>query len=192
MKKRLPHHRLRLSAGTKQDVSTWETFLQTYNGITMFGEGHLMTTGERGIYVTTSPAAWRVEKRGQFLSGSWPKALSARTTAPGASLFPWLVVARAWWDTPKDTRLVMEVADDDLVNLVNTQNYKTKEVMWVVRKWVGLLLKHNIHWVARRTPDNFNLPTSYFPYVQVPTPNGGQPELMGHPLQSSVQDWPWH
>ncbi len=47
----------------------------------------------------------------------------------------------------------MEVADDDIVSLVNTQNHKHKEVMVVVRKWVGLLLKHNIHWVARRLPD---------------------------------------
>ncbi len=131
----------------------------------------MTTTGERVICVTTSPAGWRVEKRGQFPSGSWLKALSARTTAPVASLFPWLVVARAWGDTLKDTSLVMEVADDGLVNLVNTQNHKNQEVMGVVRKWVGLLLKHNIHWVARRVPDNFNSPTSCFPYVQVPTPN---------------------
>ncbi len=151
-----------------------------------------MTTGERGICVTTSPAGWNVEKRGQFLSGSWPRALSASTTVPGASLFPWNVVARAWWDSLKDTRLIMEVADNGLVNLVNTQNHKNQEVMRGLRKWVCLFLKHNIHWVARRVPDNFNLPTSYFPYVQVLTPDGGKPDLMGHPLQSSVQDWPWH
>ncbi len=107
MKKRLPHYRIWLSAGTKQDLSTWETFLQSYNGITMFGDGYLTTTGERGICVTTSPADWRGGKRGQFLSGRWPKALSGRTTANGASLFPWLVVARAWGDTLKDTSLVM-------------------------------------------------------------------------------------
>ncbi len=102
------------------------------------------------------------------------------------------MVARAWGDTLKDTRLVMEMADDGLVNLVNTQNHKNQEVMGVVRKWVGLLLKHNIPWVAGRVPDNFNSPMSCLTYVQVPTSNGGQPDLMGHPLQSSVQDWPWH
>ncbi len=93
-------------------VYIWpHTFLQSYNGITMFGDGHMTTTGERGICVTTSPEIWRDEKRGQLLSGSWPKALSARTAAPGASLLPWLVVAKAWGgDTLKNTRLVMEVA----------------------------------------------------------------------------------
>ncbi len=87
-------------------------------------------------------------------------------------------MVRASGDTLKDTGLVMEVADDDLVNIVNSQNHQNKEVIGVVRKWVGLLLKHNIHRVARRVLDNFNLPTSCFPYVQVPTPNGVQPDLM--------------
>ncbi len=188
MKKRLPHYRLSLSAATKQDLHTWETFLQSYNGITIFGDGHMMTTGERGICVTTSPHGWRVEKEGQFLRGNWPKALLVRSAAPWAALLPWLVVAKAWGDTLKDTRLVMEVADDDLVSLVNTQNHKNKVVMGVVRKCVGLLLKHNIHWVAQRVPVNFNSPTSSFPYVQVRTPNGDQSDIMTHPLQSSVQD----
>ncbi len=191
MKKRLPNYRLCLSTGTKQDLHTWETFLQSYNGITMFGDSHMKTTKERGIYVTTLPHEWRVEKGVQFLSGTWPKALSSRTATPGASLFPLLVVAKACGDTLMDTRLVMEVADDDLVSLVNTQNHKNKEVMVVVRKWVGLLLKDNIHWVARRVLVNFNSPTSSFPYVQVLTPDGDQPDIMTHPLQSYVQDWPW-
>ncbi len=28
--------------------------------------------------------------------------------------------------------------------------------MGVVREWVGLLLKHNIHWVAQRVAVNYN------------------------------------
>ncbi len=86
----------------------------------------------------------------------------------------------------------MEVADDDIVSLVNTQNHKHKEVMVVVRKSVGLLLKHNIHWVARRLSVNFNSPMSSFPYVQVLTPDEDQLDIMTNPLQSSVQDWLWH
>ncbi len=164
--------------GDKNDLHTWETFLQSYNGITMFG--HMTTTGERGICVTTSSHGWRVEKGGQFLSRNWPKALSARIAAHGAALLPWLVVAKAWGDTLKDTRLVMEVANDDLVSLVNTQN-------GVVRKWLGLL-KHNIHCVTRRVPVNFNSPTSSFAYFQVPIPDRNQLDIMTHPLQSSVQD----
>ncbi len=85
----------------------------------------------------------------------------------------------------------MEVAEDNLVSLVNTQNHKNKEVMGVVRKWVGLLLKHNIHLVAQRVQVNFSSPTSSFLYAQVPTPNGDQPDIMTKPLQISVEDWQW-
>ncbi len=51
----------------------------------------------------------------------------------GAALFPWLVVARAWRNTLKDTRLVMEVPDEGLITLVNSQNHKDKAVMRVAR-----------------------------------------------------------
>ncbi len=145
IQRRLPHYRLWLSAGTKQDLGTWENFLQTYNGITMFGDSRMMTTGERGIQVSTSPGGWKLERGVQFLLGDWPKALSTKSTAPWSSLLPWLVVVKVWGSALKDTRLVMEVADDDLISLVNTQNHKNKEVMGVVREWVGFLLKHNIH-----------------------------------------------
>ncbi len=66
------------------------------------------------------------------------------------------VVAKVWESAIKDIRLVMDVADEDLISLVNTQNHKNKEVMGVLREWVGFLLKHNIHWVARRTQVNPN------------------------------------
>ncbi len=80
---------------TQQDLNNWETFLQAYNGITISVDNHMTTAGERGIHVTTSPDGWRVEKGGQFVSGSWPKALSTRSAATGASLLPWLMVAKA-------------------------------------------------------------------------------------------------
>ncbi len=44
MKKHLPHYKLCLSVGTRQDLATWEDFLCHYNGVTMFGAKHHMTT----------------------------------------------------------------------------------------------------------------------------------------------------
>ncbi len=100
MKKRLPHYRLRLSAETKQDLSTWEIFLQSYNGITMFRDGYLTTTGERGICVTRSPAGWRVAKRGQFLSWSWTRPFQQGRQPPVL-----LSCHGSWWQEPGGTPL---------------------------------------------------------------------------------------
>ncbi len=100
----------------------------------MFRDGHLTTTGERGICVSTSPSGWRVEKRGSSSVGAGPMPFQQGRQPPGI-----LSSHGSWWQEPggdslKDTRLVMEVADDGLVNLVNTQNHKNQEVMGVVRK----------------------------------------------------------
>ncbi len=146
MKKRLPHYKLRLSAGTQQDLAMWESFLHQYNGITMFGHRKALTAHQLAIQVTVNQEGWQVEKGGHFLNGRWPLVLTVRMAAPGASLFPWLEVTKVWGETLQDHRLVMEVADKPLAQLVNTQNHKDKEVMVVVRVWVGLLLQYNIHW----------------------------------------------
>ncbi len=92
-------------------------------------------------------------------------------------------MAKVWGSVLKDTRLVMEVADDDLISLVNTQNHKNKEVMGVVREWEGFLLKHNIHWVARRAQVNPNVATSSFSYGQVTTSKEEQWDSMSYPCR---------
>ncbi len=191
MKKRLPHYKLRLSAATRQDPVTWEGFLSHYNGVTLFGSKHPLTAGEIGILVTTTKEGWRVGKGGQFLHGNWPSTLRSRATEARAALLPWLVVAKVWGPTLQDTRLVMEVHNDQLTVLVNSQNHKNKEVMKVVRAWVGLLLQYNIHWVARTvflsTNNNHLLliPTEVQPIV------GDQKQPSLYLLQDSIQDWHW-
>ncbi len=95
--------------------------------------------------MTTTKEGRRVEKGGKFLYGNWPSTLKSRATKAGAALLHWLMVAKVWGPTLQDTRLVMEVHNDQLTVLVNSQNNKNKEVMKVVRVWVCLLLQYNIH-----------------------------------------------
>ncbi len=111
----------------------------------MFGAKHPMTTGQVGILVTTTNEEWRVEKGGNFLIGDWPSALQSSATEMWATLFPWLVVTKVWGLTLQDTRLLMKVQNDHLITFVNSQNHKNKEIMHVVRAWVGLLPQYNIH-----------------------------------------------
>ncbi len=186
MKKRLPHYKLCLSAATRQDLVTWEGFLCQHNGVTMFGSKHPLTAGQICILVTTTKEGWRVEKGGQFLHGNWPNTLKSRATEAGAALLPWLVVAKVWGPTPQDTRLVMEVNNDQLMGLVNSQNHKNKEVTWV-----GLLLQYNIHLVARTNflSINNNHPLLISTQVQPIVGDGKQPTP--HPLQDLIQNWHW-
>ncbi len=75
--------------------------------------------------------------------------------------------------------------------MVNSHNHKIKEVMQLVRAWVGLLLQYNIHWVARTVflSTNNNHPFSITTQVQ---PLVGKPETANTPPQQVlIQDWDW-
>ncbi len=141
MKKHLRHYKLCLSAGTRQDLGG---LLSHYNGVTMFGSKHPLTAGQVGILVATTKEGWRVEKGGQFLYGDWPNTLKSRATEAGAALFHWLVVAKVWGPTLQDTRLVMEVYNDQLTCLVNSQNHKNK---WLWCEWVSFCNTTYIGWL---------------------------------------------
>ncbi len=179
--------KLRLSAGTWQDLTMWESFLHQYNGITMFEHRNALTAHQLGIQVAVKQKGWQVEKEGQFHNGRWPPVLTGRMAAPGASLFSWLVVAKVWGETLQDHRLVVEVADEPLAQLVNTQNRKDKEVMAVVRAWVvscsyiifsgwqNCLQKQDAQRLC------FSHPSSSQPEGRPPCP---------HPLKDSILDWP--
>ncbi len=85
----------------------------------------------------------------------------------------------------------MEVQNDHLTTLVNSQNHKNKEVMHVVREWVGILPRYNIHCVARTVihPINNNHPFLLQTQAQPLVEDQKQPTL--HPQQVSIQDWNW-
>ncbi len=78
-----------------------------------------------------------------------------------------------------------------MISLVNSQNHKNKEVMKVVRAWVGPLLQYNIRWVARTVflSTNNNYPLLIPAQVQPIVGDGKQPNP--HPQQDSIQDWHW-
>ena len=192
MKKRMPHFRLKLSQGTKQDLNMWESFLRDYNGVTMFIPQEVMLTADFKLEVSTSQQGWVVVKDEHFILGPWPEDLSKKETELGAALFPWLVVVKVWGDSLKNTRVRMELNNEDLVHLINSQNHKNKFVMEVVREWVGLLLRHNMHWTARqaRLVDNDTSPDLFS--MQVSDFMKARPGMRQHPAQATVQAWPWN
>ncbi len=61
----------------------------------------------------------------------------------------------------------MEVHEEGLAALVNSQNHKDKAVMEVVRAWVGLLLKYNINFVSRIGGNTAQVTNIPFPPFQV-------------------------
>ncbi len=106
-------------------------------------------------------------------------------------MFPWLIVAKVGGETLKDHRLVMEVADEPLAQLVNTQNHKDKEVMGVVREWICLLLQYNILWLAKLSTKTACATPGFSSPRQVKQPAGGKALPRPHPLQDSILDSPW-
>ncbi len=53
-KKRLPHYKLRLSAGICQYLAMWESFLYQYNGIQMSGCSKALTDHQLGIQIAVN------------------------------------------------------------------------------------------------------------------------------------------
>ncbi len=127
MEKLQTNYKLRLSAGTQQDLATpiqWYNDVRTQQGPhsppawhTGCSQPRRLAGGKRRTF-----SQWKVDPSTYRRKGS-SRGISVRMANCGKSL----------GETLQDHRLVMEVADETLAQLVNTQNHIDKEVMGIVR-----------------------------------------------------------
>lgn len=134
---------VRISLHVKQDLGAWLNFLSNYNGRTMF----LPLFDSAPQYVIRSDASQSVGYGAVcgdlWLFGSWPTAWKNFNIIV-LELGP-IVIALATWATLFENKSVHILTDNlSLVSVINKQSTADPILMFLVRKMVMLLLKHNI------------------------------------------------
>ena len=136
---RRAHHRIRLSKGTRHDISVWLNFLTTFNGRSFFYRDvwntsflELYTDGARSKgYGAILGQRWFF---GHF-PGTWQ---SVNITF--LELFP-IALAVRLWSSHMSNRCIVFVTDNAaLVSIINQQTSKHKLVM---------ILIHDLQWAKK-------------------------------------------
>lgn len=84
---------------------------------------------------------------GRWAHGTWPHSWFLHGLTRDMTLleiFPVLVTITIWHQSLQNTRILFHIDNTAVVHVLNTLTSKSDKVMYVVRKLVLLLLRHNI------------------------------------------------
>lgn len=162
-----PHHRIRLTKQTKQDMLVWLHFLDNYNGRTFFINEKWEANPTLELFTDAAGSkGYGAIFGNHWLCGEWPDDWKSLNIA-FLEFFP-IVIALHVWGTHMTDRCVMFTTDNAaLVDIINRQTSKHPLIMMLVRDLVLSALKHNILFRARHIPGINNTRADLISRLQV-------------------------
>ncbi len=156
LRRRLPFFKLRLNAGTKEDLRMWELFLQTYNGVTLFLPPITHTQLDRGIQLASDDSSWVLLKSARWVKGHWGPSFQGKKSSLLKGMVLIVGLIHAFGNELSNSRIQLECVDSEVARVLTCQTYKDALVMQVIGKWVLSLLSHNIHVTFLHTKHTHN------------------------------------
>lgn len=147
-----PHHRLRLTKETKNDILVWLTFLEEFNGRTFLLEDKWINTASLDLYTDAAGSKGYGAIFGKhWFYGAWPDSWKSLNIT-FLELFPIVIALHIWGPHMSHQCVVFFTDNAALVHIINQQTSKHKLVMILIRDLVLTSLRHNILFRARHIP----------------------------------------
>ena len=151
-----PYYYLRITRGVREDLQTWLTFLQNYNGITYF----------RALQIANSITIHMVSDASKLGFGACygTKWLQATYPVPWQShhitileLYPIFVLISIFGRLMKNSHIMFHCDNSAVNSIINKQSSQDNTVMKIIRPLVLLLIQHNIHLQSKHIPGIRNI-----------------------------------
>lgn len=157
---RKPFHFIRLTNDTKQDLTTWIHFLQSFNGVTMIKPIH--TSDSRSLHMHADASKWGFGATygSNWLQCKWPESWACLDITV-LELYPIFVLINIFGPKIANSKVIFHCDNLAIVHVINKQSSKSKPVMSVLRKLVLSLLHHKILLKAQHIPGSNNIICDY-------------------------------
>ena len=164
---RRPHHRIRLAKAARQDMLTWLSFLQDFNGRTFFLEERRLLSPPFTLYSDAAGSKGYGAIYGRkWLYGEWPDTWKSFNIT-FLELFPIVLALHVWGHLMENKCLTFFTDNAALVDIINKQSSKHPLVMVLIRDLVLTSLKTNIMFTATHVPGANNTKADLISRFQV-------------------------
>ena len=141
---RAPHHRKRLTKGTKADLNLWLTFLSEFNGKSIFLDTHLTLNHDIHLYTDSSGSVGYGAILGNhWFNGIWSNWWTAQNIML-LELYPIVLAVEIWGEKLQNKRLLMHTDNESLVSVLTKQTSKHPLAMILVRRLVLHCMRINL------------------------------------------------
>ena len=155
LKSNQPDFRVKVSAGMKDDLKVWLTFLEQYNGVTMFLPNDPVLDYDLGVFVASSLTGFGVVCGAKWVSQRWPKGWKEASPLT-KHLYPVMVLVHMFGEVLANKRLLLHLPVFGQVKALNRLSTKDPQAMQVIRDLVLKMLVYNVQLVVVRAAHSVN------------------------------------
>lgn len=159
LKAKLPHHSIKLSPEVKADMQVWLQFLNSFNGVAYFPEGHWSDSSVLHLYTDSSKLAGGAYFSKRWVCITWPLTWKDADIIRDITFLEFIPVVLAlvlWGHLLQNKKIVLHIDNLALVEILNKQSSRSKRIMDLMRLFVTLVLQHNIVFRSFHIPGLLN------------------------------------
>ena len=183
-----PHHFIRLTKQTHQDLTTWLHFLENYNGITFFRYQKLVESTAIHLVSDASKQGFGGCFGTKWIQGFYPQDWQ-HFHITILEFFPIFVLVSMFGHLMANSSIIFLCDNKAVVEIINKQSSKDKTIMNLVRPLVLKLISHNILFVAKHIEGKRNILADKISRFQA-TPELLAQYMNPQPTPVPVQLWP--
>ena len=151
-----PNHFIKLSKGARADIAAWLSFLETYNGISVFPQPDFTHSDTLNLYSDASGSLGFAAIFGaKWLQGHWHDSLRDENITT-KELFPIVLVMEVWGHELSNKRVLFHTDNEAVATIINKQTCRNPTTMVLVRRFVVSALKNNVVFRAKHIPGKTN------------------------------------
>jgi hypothetical protein len=177
-----PRSSIRLDSEARSDIKAWATFLENFNGKSVFLFDNWVSSSSLKLY---SDAAGKIGYAAVFGSQWFAYKWEIHQESYHITikeLFP-IVLAIEYWGFKLQNHKILFFSDNmAVVDILNKQTSREKTVMRLVRRLVITAMKFNIFFKAKHIPGKQNLVADHLSRFQFQAAKNAAPWLDKHPI----------
>ena len=150
----VPYHYVTITPEAKKDIKMWHTFFAHHNGKTLF-ISQTQDSVTLNLYSDASKKACAATFGDQWFVIPFPPTWSEKNIA-FLEFFPILIAIEIFGLKMANKNIKMHCDNKAVVEVINKQSCKEKEIMALMRKMVLVVMQYNIKFTAAHIPGKIN------------------------------------
>jgi hypothetical protein len=138
-----PSHHIRLTKESRLDIVAWLSFLEGYNGVSIFIDPVWTISHTVSLFSDASGLGYAAVFRSRYLQGAWPPPWRDYSIAI-KELYPITLAVEIWGSSLANKRLMLHCDNQSVVNIINSQTSKCPLIMRLVRRLTVAAMSSNI------------------------------------------------
>lgn len=187
-----PSHHLNLNSEARADLKAWYTFIQEYNGRSLFLHEYWISSKQLHLYTDAASTVGLAAVWGKkWFFAQFPDSWSQLSISL-LELIPIVIAVEVWGTNWRNHCVLFHSDNTGAVDIINKQTSKNSQIMIMVRRFVLACMKYNILFHAAHIRGSKNVTADLISRFKLQEAREIYPQLDLLPTNLPETLLPWH